>query len=54
MKKKIFTLIVAATVAAGAGAQIGSLPLSADFEESTAPFDAGIVKAATEIETCSA
>jgi hypothetical protein len=49
MKKKIFTLIVAAAAAAGAGAQIGSLPLSADFEETTAPFDAGIVKAATEI-----
>ena len=30
-------------------AQISSLPFTADFEESTAPFDAGIVKAATEI-----
>ncbi len=33
----------------GAWAQISSLPFTADFEESTAPFDAGIVKAATEV-----
>ena len=49
MRKRIFTLISAAFVAAGAWAQISSLPFAANFEESTAPFDAGIVKAATEV-----
>ena len=49
MRKRIFTLISAAFVAAGAWAQINSLPYAADFEESTAPFDAGEVVAATDV-----
>ena len=49
MRKRIFTLISAAFVAAGAWAQISSLPFAAGFEESTTPFDGGIVKAATEV-----
>ena len=50
MKKQLFTLMAFALMDATSGmAQIDSMPFAADFEESTAPFDAGIVKAATEI-----
>ena len=50
MKKQLFTLLAFSLLGAtSAMAQINTMPFAADFEEGIAPFDAGIVKAATEI-----
>ncbi|MBQ8127278.1 MAG: hypothetical protein IJ176_02645 [Prevotella sp.] len=49
MKKKMFTLVALMMGATAAMAQIDALPYSADFEETTAPFDAGEVVNATDV-----
>ena len=49
MKKKMFTLVALMMGATAAMAQIDALPYSADFEETTAPFDGGKVLAAKEV-----
>ena len=48
MKKTLFTML-ALVAAMGVKAQITTIPYTADFEESAAPFDAGSVLAATDI-----
>jgi len=50
MRKKIFTLMTLALMGAtGVWAQITSLPFTADFTESAAPFDAGTVVEGTDV-----